>query len=69
MARHTHRSRQGFAGLILYIQIERDLNFNYRHESALFADTNPTQGPEVPFGEVSSHSDVFQSQIVIHRVS
>ena len=25
--------------------------------------------PEVPFGEVSSQSDVFQSQIVIHRMS
>ena len=26
-------------------------------------------GPEVRFGELSSLSDVFQSQIVIHRVS
>lgn len=32
MARHTHRSRQGFAGLIFYIQIQRDLNSNYRRE-------------------------------------
>ena len=27
------------------------------------------ESPEVRFGEVSSLSDVFQSQIVIHRVS
>ena len=52
MARNAKRSRQGLAALILYIHIQRDLNFNYRRESALFADTNPRQGPEVPLWEV-----------------
>jgi hypothetical protein len=27
------------------------------------------RGPEVPFGAVGALSDVFQSQVVIHRVS
>ena len=35
-----------------------------RHSAAVLRSC-----PEVPFEEVSSQSDVFQSQIVIHRVS
>src|SRR5207244_12099693 len=29
----------------------------------------PPRGPEVRFGAVGSHSDVFQSKIVIHRLN
>jgi hypothetical protein len=49
--------------------MQRDFNPNYRRENALFADTNPTQGPEVRYWAVGALSDVFQSQVVIHRVS
>jgi hypothetical protein len=46
MARYTHRSRQGFAGLILYIQIQRDLNSNYGREKRAVAKQHKHDGQE-----------------------
>jgi len=36
------------------------------HYSSMWIGRNE---PEVPFAEVGTQSDVFQSQVIIHRVS